>query len=113
MTSSSQEILRLLLRELFLSLFHVNSILSALAGNTPSLQLSASATVMLLVYVDVRICAENFLECNSGKRSGITLEGVMNETHSLFGIVRECAVQYIEKFSFSCAGKVAVYYQSP
>jgi hypothetical protein len=104
---SSQALLTLMLRELFLSLFHINSILSALAGNTPSLPLSPSAALMLVVYVDVRACADSYYKSlNSLERETCVLEEIIREAHMLFGPLKRCALRYIEKFATSVAGEL-------
>lgn len=98
-------LLTTVLRELLLSLFHVNSILSALASNTPSLRLSPSSSLLLVVYVDVRACANKYYRSlTHTERSQCSIDRVMQDVHALFGSLRLCAVQYIEKFVASVTG---------
>ena len=102
-----ERLLSTLLPELFLSLFHVNSILSALAGNTPSLPLSPAATLSLVIYVDVFACSNKYLSSLTNEERaacddshGIIMEGV----HALFGIIKLCASHYIKHFIASVTG---------
>ena len=93
--------------ELFLSLSHVNSILSALAGNEPTAALSPSSTLMIIIYIDVHACAAKhnkiFNETNHDQ--------VIDDVHSLFQVVRACAIEYVRMFVPFSTGIIEIFLQ--
>jgi hypothetical protein len=102
---SSKSIMTFMLRELFLSLHHVNSILSAIAGNTPSLALTPSAILNLVVYVDVIACANKYLNSlPSTDKVGVEKQVVVDEVLSLLSALKQCAVLYVRMFASSVKG---------
>lgn len=100
-------LLTLMLRQLFLALLHVNSILSALASNTPSLALSPSAALSLVIYVDLRACAVRHCEAqeDGARASRGEVDDVVEEAQALLGTLRRCAVLYVERFAPSAKGR--------